>query len=307
MLRGMAEALPPDRPRGCARRTSACARPTRSWPAGWRWVPAAPGDDRVPARARLRPRRRVADRDLDARQRAEHRPLREDDGADRPQQGRAEGGGRQARREDHGRHRLRRARPRRPAGRADVLAPAIEAGAETAIRQQLDRFVASDRFAELGTRRTGGRTLGWSGCSPRGSRPARAAGRHGYLDLSPAVDRDQAGAERPRPHPHRRRHPADRRRADPAADLGRLRQRAPGNQPDQGVERAAAAAGAAGLRRARAHVAPEGGAGCCASRSASPSPGCCCWRRSASAASTYLDAINRDVLPRRRRRTSSTR
>ena len=33
--------------------------------------------------------------------------------------------------------------------RADVLAPAIEAGAENAIRQQLDRFVASDRFAEL--------------------------------------------------------------------------------------------------------------------------------------------------------------
>ncbi len=32
---------------------------------------------------------------------------------------------------------------------ADVLAPALQAGADAAIREGLDRFVASDRFAEL--------------------------------------------------------------------------------------------------------------------------------------------------------------
>src|SRR4051812_39006184 len=74
--------------------------------------------------------------------------------------------------------------------RADVLAPAIEAGAETAIRQQLDRFVASDRFGQL-----------WDEANRRAHTRVVAlltTGKSGrlalqddtvYLDLSAAVDR----------------------------------------------------------------------------------------------------------------------
>ena len=74
--------------------------------------------------------------------------------------------------------------------RADVLAPAIATGAENAIRDQLDRFVASDRFQEL-----------WDEANRRAHDRVVAlltTGRSGrleleddtvFLDLSPAVDR----------------------------------------------------------------------------------------------------------------------
>jgi len=73
---------------------------------------------------------------------------------------------------------------------ADVLAPAIQAGADAAIRQGLDRFVASDRFAEL-----------WDKANRRAHETVVALLTTGksnrltldgdvvYLDLSQAVDR----------------------------------------------------------------------------------------------------------------------
>jgi hypothetical protein len=73
---------------------------------------------------------------------------------------------------------------------ADVLAPAIQAGADAAIRQGLDRFVASDRFAEL-----------WDAANRRAHETVVALLTTGksnrltldgdivYLDLSQAVDR----------------------------------------------------------------------------------------------------------------------
>jgi hypothetical protein len=73
---------------------------------------------------------------------------------------------------------------------ADALAPAIEAGADAAIRRGLDRFVASDRFAQL-----------WDDANRRAHETVVALLTTGksnrltldgdvvYLDLSPAVDR----------------------------------------------------------------------------------------------------------------------
>ncbi len=73
---------------------------------------------------------------------------------------------------------------------ADVLAPAIQAGADAAIRQGLDRFVASDRFSEL-----------WDAANRRAHETVVALLTTGksnrltldgdvvYLDLSQAVDR----------------------------------------------------------------------------------------------------------------------
>src|SRR3954451_4571418 len=74
--------------------------------------------------------------------------------------------------------------------RADVLAPAIEAGAETAIRQQLDRFVASDRFGELwdeANRRAHTRVVGLLTTEKSGKLALQ--GDTVYLDLSAAIDR----------------------------------------------------------------------------------------------------------------------
>ena len=74
--------------------------------------------------------------------------------------------------------------------RADVLAPAIEVGADTAIRQGLDRLVASDRFTEA-----------WDKANRRSHETVVALLTTGksnrltldgdvvYLDLSPIVDR----------------------------------------------------------------------------------------------------------------------
>jgi hypothetical protein len=74
--------------------------------------------------------------------------------------------------------------------RADVIAPAIETGARAAIRQSLDRFVASDRFEEL-----------WEGANRRAHSTVvglLTTGKSGrltleddtvYLDFSSAVDR----------------------------------------------------------------------------------------------------------------------
>ena len=74
--------------------------------------------------------------------------------------------------------------------RADVLAPAIATGAENAIRDQLDRFVASERFQELwneANRRAHDRVVGLltTGRSGRLELEDNTV----FLDLSPAVDR----------------------------------------------------------------------------------------------------------------------
>jgi hypothetical protein len=74
--------------------------------------------------------------------------------------------------------------------RADVLAPAIATGAEAAIHEQLDRFVASDRFQELwdgANRRAHDRVVGLltTGKSGRLALDQDTV----YLDLSAAVDR----------------------------------------------------------------------------------------------------------------------
>ena len=74
--------------------------------------------------------------------------------------------------------------------RADVLAPAIAAGAESAIRQGLDRFVASDRFQTLwneANRRAHSRVVALltTGESGRLTLDDNTV----YLDLSAAVER----------------------------------------------------------------------------------------------------------------------
>src|SRR5215207_6509669 len=74
--------------------------------------------------------------------------------------------------------------------RADVLAPAIEAGAESAIRRQLDNFVASDRFQDLwndANRRAHSTVVGLltTGKSGRLALKDETV----YLDLSAVVDR----------------------------------------------------------------------------------------------------------------------
>jgi hypothetical protein len=74
--------------------------------------------------------------------------------------------------------------------RADVLAPAIAAGAQSAIREGLDRFVASDRFQELwneANRRAHSRVVALltTGTSKR----LTLEGNTVYLDFGAAVDR----------------------------------------------------------------------------------------------------------------------
>jgi hypothetical protein len=73
--------------------------------------------------------------------------------------------------------------------RADVLAPAIQTGAEAAIRQQLDKFVASDRFAQLwdeANRRAHSRVVAL--LTTGQSKRLTLDGNTVYLDLSGAVD-----------------------------------------------------------------------------------------------------------------------
>jgi hypothetical protein len=74
--------------------------------------------------------------------------------------------------------------------RADILAPAIQTGAEAAIRQQLDRFVASDRFAQLwdeANRRIHSRVVAL--LTTGSSKRLTLEGDTVYLDLSAAVER----------------------------------------------------------------------------------------------------------------------
>jgi hypothetical protein len=74
--------------------------------------------------------------------------------------------------------------------RADTLAPAIAAGAQTAIREGLDRFVASDRFQELwneANRRAHDRVVALLTTGESGRLALQ--GDTVYLDLSAAVDR----------------------------------------------------------------------------------------------------------------------
>jgi len=74
--------------------------------------------------------------------------------------------------------------------RADVLAPAIATGAQTAIRQQLDRFVASDRFKTLwdeANRRAHSRVVALLTTGKSGRLTLKDDTV--YLDLSAAVDR----------------------------------------------------------------------------------------------------------------------
>ena len=103
----MGEAVPARRHRGAPERAGPPARGERR-AGGPRGQPlaVAPRRARAPAGARLRALRRVGDRDLDARDGPEHQPLRRHHGPDRAQLRGAEGGGGQARRQDHGRDRL---------------------------------------------------------------------------------------------------------------------------------------------------------------------------------------------------------
>ena len=182
--------------------------------------------------------------------------------------------------------------------RADVLAPAIAAGAESAIRDGLDRFVASDRFQELwdeANRRAHSRVVALltTGKSGRLTLEDNTV----YLDFSAAVDRLK----------ERLRERGFNRVADaiPASVDGRIplltsdgfstaRKR---HQPDQGAEHRAPAAGAAVLRRPHPHV--EAAAARVAARRARP-------RRHRPAAAgrgrrralAYLGAIDQNVLPR---------
>jgi len=74
--------------------------------------------------------------------------------------------------------------------RADVLAPAIAAGAQSAIREGLDRFVASDRFQELwneANRRAHSRVVAL--LTTGQSKRLTLEGNTVYLDFGAAVER----------------------------------------------------------------------------------------------------------------------
>ncbi len=74
--------------------------------------------------------------------------------------------------------------------RADVLAPAIAAGAQSAIREGLDRFVASDRFQELwneANRRAHSRVVAL--LTTGKSKRLTLEGNTVYLDFGAAVER----------------------------------------------------------------------------------------------------------------------
>ena len=78
--------------------------------------------------------------------------------------------------------------------RADVLAPAIATGAQAAIREQLDRFVASDRFQTLweeANRRAHARVVALLTTGKSGR--LTLEGNTVSLDLSSAVDRVKEG------------------------------------------------------------------------------------------------------------------
>ena len=92
--------------------------------------------------------------------------------------------------------------------RADVLAPAIEVGADTAIRQGLDRLVASDRFTELwdkANRRSHETVVG--AAHHRQVEPAHARRRRRLPRSQPGRRPRQGPAARARLRPRRRRHP----------------------------------------------------------------------------------------------------
>lgn len=74
--------------------------------------------------------------------------------------------------------------------RADVLAPAIEAGADAAIRQGIDRLVASDRFPQVwdDANRKAHKTVVALLTTGKSNR-LTLDGNVVYLDLSPVVDR----------------------------------------------------------------------------------------------------------------------
>jgi hypothetical protein len=78
--------------------------------------------------------------------------------------------------------------------RADILAPAIQAGADSAIRQQLDRIVTSDRFGTVwdeANRRVHSRVVAL--LTTGSSKRLTLEGNTVYLDLSPAVERVKQG------------------------------------------------------------------------------------------------------------------
>ena len=154
--------------------------------------------------------------------------------------------------------------------RADVLAPAIATGAESAIREGLDRFVASDRFQTLweeANRRAHSRVVALltTGESGRLTLEDDTV----YLDFSAAVERLK----------ERLRERGFNRVADaiPASVDGRIplltstgfSSARDGINLLKGLTHRAAAARAAVLRRPHPHVDARGGAAGCASRSAS--------------------------------------
>jgi hypothetical protein len=178
-----------------------------------------------------------------------------------------------------------------------VLAPAIQAGADAAIRQGLDRFVASDRFAEL-----------WDKANRRAHETVVALLTTGksnrltldgdvvYLDLSQAVDRVKdrcaSAASAPSPMPSR-----PRRRAHPAADPDGFSTARRGHQRAQGPELAAPAARAAVLRRphpADRAAPPRLAAG----RARAGGHRLLLLAVVGIGRTYYLDSINRDVLPK---------
>ncbi len=176
-------------------------------------APDPPLHERVPARARLRPRGALPARPVAARHAAEHRPLRQHGRPDRRQPGRPERGRRQARQRDLHPRRLRRpgapgpARPRRRARTGDPARrpgrdlrpdPRVHALAEVpgAVgRGQPARPHAARRPAHRGP-------LQAPGAQRRHAHARPLAGRQPGQDHAHAKG---AG-------PHRGRDPADRRR-----------------------------------------------------------------------------------------------
>ena len=104
--------------------------------------------------------------------------------------------------------------------RADVLAPAIAAGAQSAIREGLDRFVASDRFQDAVGRGQPARALARRRAADDGRvRTTDARGQHRLPGLRRRGRPAQGASARARLQPGRRRDPGERRRSHPAAHL----------------------------------------------------------------------------------------
>ena len=183
--------------------------------------------------------------------------------------------------------------------RADVLAPAIERGAQSVISDRIADFTRSDRFQQLwveANRRAHTRVVEL--LEGGRSTPARARRQHALPRPLAGGRARSHGPDRTRADPDRGRDPTERGRPDRARAVRRVRRRAGRRAAAEGDGDHPAVARAAVPRRLDLPRAARGGAGCCTRGSAWPSRCCGLIALLAVGRSLYLDALGNGALPR---------